>query len=61
MDSKGIHDRLLAIGDVSWADYEVVVPFTVHALDPGGPTPASTTGTPSMSCRDAPRISALCA
>ncbi len=30
------YDRLLAIGDVSWSDYEVAVPLTVHSyLEPG--------------------------
>lgn len=27
------YDRLLAIGDRTWTDYEVTVPITVHALD----------------------------
>ena len=27
------YDRLIAIGEVSWADYEIVVPFTVHSID----------------------------
>ncbi|NLF29797.1 MAG: hypothetical protein GX591_02780 [Planctomycetes bacterium] len=30
------YDRLVAIGDVSWTDYEVVVPVTLHAIDPAG-------------------------
>ena len=29
------YDRLVAIGDVSWHDYDVTVPFTVHGLGPG--------------------------
>jgi len=28
------YDRLIAIGDVTWDDYEVTVPVTVHGLDP---------------------------
>lgn len=27
-------DRLIAVGDVQWQDYEVTVPVTAHALDP---------------------------
>jgi hypothetical protein len=30
------YDRLLAIGDLTWPDYEVEVPITVHSLDPSG-------------------------
>ena len=30
------YDRLLAIGDLSWSDYEVTVPVTVRAIDVGG-------------------------
>ncbi len=30
------YDRLLAIGDVNWTDYEVTVPITVNAIDPSG-------------------------
>lgn len=30
------YDRLLAIGDLVWPDYELEVPITVHALDPTG-------------------------
>ncbi|MFW6153784.1 MAG: hypothetical protein ACOC95_01045 [Planctomycetota bacterium] len=30
------YDRLVALGDVSWTDYEVVVPITLHAIDPAG-------------------------
>ncbi len=29
------YDRLLAIGDMAWTDYEVTVPFTVHGIEPG--------------------------
>lgn len=28
------YDRLLAIGDQSWRDYEVTVPITIHGADP---------------------------
>ncbi|NOX77182.1 MAG: DUF1349 domain-containing protein [Gammaproteobacteria bacterium] len=28
------YDRLIAIGDMAWTDYEVTVPFTVHGLEP---------------------------
>ncbi|MCA9948825.1 MAG: hypothetical protein KDE48_04215 [Anaerolineales bacterium] len=30
------YDRLLAIGDMTWADYEISVPLTVYGIDPGG-------------------------
>ena len=30
------YDRLIAIGDLSWTDYEVVVPITLHGIDPDG-------------------------
>ncbi len=30
------YDRLLAIGDVSWKDYEITVPLTVYSIDPAG-------------------------
>jgi hypothetical protein len=30
------YDRLVAIGDVNWTSYEVVVPLTVHSVDAGG-------------------------
>ncbi|WP_163544381.1 DUF1349 domain-containing protein [Occultella kanbiaonis] len=29
------YDRLVAIGELSWTDYEVTVPFTVNAIGPG--------------------------
>jgi chitodextrinase len=29
------YDRLLAVGDLGWTDFEVTVPVTVHALGPG--------------------------
>src|SRR6056297_2493413 len=30
------YDRLVAIGDVSWADYEITVPVTINAIDERG-------------------------
>ena len=30
------YDRLIAIGDTSWTDYEIEVPITIHALDAEG-------------------------
>ncbi|MEZ5218816.1 MAG: hypothetical protein R2715_20050 [Ilumatobacteraceae bacterium] len=30
------YDRLLAVGDIDWTDYEVTVPITLHGIDPGG-------------------------
>ena len=30
------YDRVLAIGDLTWDDYEITVPITVHATDPTG-------------------------
>jgi hypothetical protein len=30
------YDRLLDIGDVSWTDYEVTVPITIHSFNPAG-------------------------
>ena len=30
------YDRLLAFGDVRWSDYEIEVPFTVHAINADG-------------------------
>jgi len=30
------YDRAVAIGDISWTDYEVTVPVTVHALNTDG-------------------------
>ncbi len=31
------YDRLVAIGDVTWRDYEVTVPITVHSIHPVNP------------------------
>jgi hypothetical protein len=33
------YDRLLAIGDLSWTNYEVTVPITIHSFDPSVWTP----------------------
>ncbi|MEM8535891.1 MAG: fibronectin type III domain-containing protein [Chloroflexota bacterium] len=30
------YDRSVAIGDMSWTDYEVTVPVTIHGFDPDG-------------------------
>lgn len=30
------YDRALAVGDLGWRDYEVMVPITVHSFDPKG-------------------------
>ena len=30
------YDRLLAIGDIQWTDYEITVPITMHEIDPQG-------------------------
>ena len=30
------YDRLIAIGDLGWRDYEVVVPVTMYSMDPAG-------------------------
>jgi hypothetical protein len=30
------YDRVLGLGDISWVDYEVTLPITIHALDPDG-------------------------
>jgi hypothetical protein len=30
------YDRLIAIGDTSWKNYEILVPVVVHALEPRG-------------------------
>lgn len=35
------YDRLVAIGDVTWQDYEAVVPVTIHGFDPEGFGPFS--------------------
>lgn len=30
------YDRLIAIGDISWTDYEITVPITIHGFDSSG-------------------------
>jgi len=30
------YDRLIAMGDISWTDYEITVPLTVYSIDPAG-------------------------
>jgi hypothetical protein len=30
------YDRIVAIGDLTWDDFEVTVPITIHAIDPAG-------------------------
>jgi uncharacterized repeat protein (TIGR02543 family) len=35
------YDRIVAIGDVSWTDYEVLVPITIHYVDYDGVGPVS--------------------
>ncbi len=35
------YDRLIAIGDRLWDDYELIVPFTLHSIDPAGFLPPS--------------------
>jgi hypothetical protein len=37
------YDRLLAIGDTTWTNYEVRVPITIHSIDPAGYNPPSIT------------------
>ncbi|MGE3139740.1 MAG: DUF1349 domain-containing protein [Thermoleophilia bacterium] len=38
------YDRLLAIGDLSWTDYEVTVPVTVHSVDTANGYPFPSNG-----------------
>jgi hypothetical protein len=33
------YDRLVAVGDMSWTDYEIIVPITIHRFDPSGEQP----------------------
>jgi hypothetical protein len=35
------YDRLIAIGDVTWANYQVTGSITVHSIDPAGYSPPS--------------------
>ena len=34
------YDRIIAIGDITWTDYEVSMPVTVHSMDPRFANPA---------------------
>jgi hypothetical protein len=38
------YDRILAIGDMSWTDYEITVPVTVHTTDPTSFSSSSSVG-----------------
>lgn len=38
------YDRAIAIGDISWRDYEVTVTATIHGIDPAERAPASGRG-----------------
>ncbi len=40
------YDRLLAVGDGTWTNFEATVPITVHSVDPDGYTPTS--GSPGI-------------
>lgn len=35
------YDRLVAVGDTTWVDYEVTVPVTIHSIDTDGYNPTS--------------------
>jgi hypothetical protein len=35
------YDRLIAVGDLTWTDYEIAVPVTIHGFDPSGFAPPS--------------------
>ncbi|MEM7330567.1 MAG: hypothetical protein AAF490_00655 [Chloroflexota bacterium] len=35
-DPELYYDRTVAFGDMSWTDYEVTVPLTIHGVDPAG-------------------------
>lgn len=45
------YDRLIAIGDLTWQDYEATVPITVHATDPYGYDPPSYGPAVGILCR----------
>ena len=30
------YDRVIGLGDISWVNYEITLPITIHALDPDG-------------------------
>lgn len=35
------YDRVIGLGDISWEDYQVTVPLTLHGYDPAGVNPTS--------------------
>jgi len=37
------YDRLVALGDITWTNYEITCPITIHAVDPNGYLPPSFT------------------
>lgn len=41
------YDRLVAVGDIVWTDYEIILPITLHGIDIGGFSWPS--GTPAIS------------
>jgi regulation of enolase protein 1 (concanavalin A-like superfamily) len=41
------YDRLIAIGDIGWTDYEVLVPVTIHSVDYAG-TVGKASGPPGV-------------
>jgi hypothetical protein len=49
-DSLGVHpvqvgyDRLIAIGDISWTNYEILVPITIHGFTPDPANPSDSGG-----------------
>jgi phosphodiesterase/alkaline phosphatase D-like protein len=46
--STPAYDRLAAIGDISWTDYEVTVPVTINEVDFAGAENGSFSGTPAV-------------
>lgn len=42
------YDRLVAIGDQSWRDYEVTVPVTIHGIDPSSAAFGGNSGGPGI-------------
>jgi hypothetical protein len=42
------YDRLLALGDVTWTDYEVTIPITLHEIDPNGTGHQSPSNGPAL-------------
>jgi regulation of enolase protein 1 (concanavalin A-like superfamily) len=45
------YDRVLAVGDVDWDDYQITVPITVHGYDPGPLPPYSVSAGFGMTMR----------